>query len=176
MERSKALILSATAELLILEGPAGINVDAIARQSGVARTTVYRHFHDLDQLVALAIRFVDEPTDPPLTADPVSDVATIAAAFAHELEFTEFGHLQAALAEMASRTELLTELQLELLRSRKRQLRSAIRRACTAESLDRDPVLLADQILAMLWYRHLVSHESLSQRAVRHYVETLFGR
>jgi len=47
-------LLRATAEILTEEGIAGITVEAIARRSGVAKTTLYRHFGGLDGLVFAA--------------------------------------------------------------------------------------------------------------------------
>jgi AcrR family transcriptional regulator len=51
---ARARLLRATAEILLLEGVDAITVDAVAQRSGVAKTTLYRHFNGLDGLVFAA--------------------------------------------------------------------------------------------------------------------------
>jgi AcrR family transcriptional regulator len=51
---ARARLLRATAEILLSEGVDGITVDAVAQHSGVAKTTLYRHFNGLDGLVFAA--------------------------------------------------------------------------------------------------------------------------
>jgi AcrR family transcriptional regulator len=48
-------LLRATAELLVEQGISGVSVEAVARRSGVAKTTLYRHFGGIDGLVFAAV-------------------------------------------------------------------------------------------------------------------------
>jgi AcrR family transcriptional regulator len=48
-------IVAATLELLRDRGPAGVNVEAVAAASGVAKTTIYRRYEDREALLAAAI-------------------------------------------------------------------------------------------------------------------------
>ena len=48
-------IVAATLQLLRDRGPAGVNVEAVASASGVAKTTIYRRYEDRDDLLRAAI-------------------------------------------------------------------------------------------------------------------------
>lgn len=48
-------IVAATLQLLRDRGPAGVNVEAVAAASGVAKTTIYRRYADRDALIVAAI-------------------------------------------------------------------------------------------------------------------------
>src|SRR5262249_40014200 len=55
-ERSKQTILDATRELLAQEVPVGsLTVEAVAGRSGVAKTTIYRHWRDKWELALDAV-------------------------------------------------------------------------------------------------------------------------
>ncbi|MCS5733628.1 TetR/AcrR family transcriptional regulator [Herbiconiux daphne] len=48
-------IVAATLQLLRDRGPAGVNVEAVAAASGVAKTTIYRRYEDREALLVAAI-------------------------------------------------------------------------------------------------------------------------
>lgn len=50
--RSHAAVMDAARELLVDLGPDGLTVDAVVARSGVAKSTVYRHWKTRDDLVA----------------------------------------------------------------------------------------------------------------------------
>ena len=50
--RSRRSILDAAGKLLLLGGTAAVTIDAVVSRSGVARTTVYRHWPTRDDLLA----------------------------------------------------------------------------------------------------------------------------
>ncbi len=54
--RSRAKILDAATELMIEHGPRAVTVDAVSERSGVAKSTLYRHFNSRAHLVATVVR------------------------------------------------------------------------------------------------------------------------
>ncbi len=56
VERSKAKVMEAVLELMTERGPRGVTVDAVAEQSGVAKSTIYRHWSSRAELVTAVIR------------------------------------------------------------------------------------------------------------------------
>ena len=50
--RTRETVMQAAMELLVEGGPGGLTVDAVVARSGVAKSTVYRHWADRDALVA----------------------------------------------------------------------------------------------------------------------------
>ncbi|MFT8180979.1 helix-turn-helix domain-containing protein, partial [Mycobacteroides chelonae] len=55
-------LLEAAAQLTYLNGIDVTGVDAIAKQAGVTKRTLYQHFRSKDELVAAALQARDEPT------------------------------------------------------------------------------------------------------------------
>ena len=53
--RSRSAVIEATLELLAEVGYAGLSIDAISKRSGVARTTIYRHWPDREALLAAVL-------------------------------------------------------------------------------------------------------------------------
>src|SRR6516165_459520 len=51
VRHSKQVVMATTYELLSEEGLAGFTVDAVARRSGVAKTTIYRHWPSREALL-----------------------------------------------------------------------------------------------------------------------------
>lgn len=61
MARSRKAMLAAARELLLMEGPAAVTHQRVARQAGVGRATAYRHWPRVDQLLLDAMAQVDLP-------------------------------------------------------------------------------------------------------------------
>jgi AcrR family transcriptional regulator len=61
LARSRKAMLAAARELLLREGPAAVTHQRVARQAGVGRATVYRHWPRPDQLLLDAMAQVDLP-------------------------------------------------------------------------------------------------------------------
>lgn len=54
-EVARTKMLDATRELVFRAGVAGLTIDEVARQSGVAKTTIYRHFASKNELLVAAL-------------------------------------------------------------------------------------------------------------------------
>lgn len=68
---TKRRILGAVHQLLTEEHPASITVSAVARRSGIAVATIYRHFHDKEALLDAAAAYVDLETRAWLADQPI---------------------------------------------------------------------------------------------------------
>ena len=49
--RSRAAVISAATELLVESGPSAVTIDAIVARSGVAKSTIYRHWGSRDDVL-----------------------------------------------------------------------------------------------------------------------------
>jgi AcrR family transcriptional regulator len=49
--RSRAAVISAATELLVDAGPSAVTIDAIVARSGVAKSTIYRHWASRDEVL-----------------------------------------------------------------------------------------------------------------------------
>jgi TetR/AcrR family transcriptional regulator, regulator of autoinduction and epiphytic fitness len=73
IERSRAAVLDAAADLLVEGGPNAVTIDAIVARSGVAKSTIYRHWPTRDEVLLAVI----DATAPHLPRpDPDADVVT----------------------------------------------------------------------------------------------------
>jgi len=52
IERTRAAVMDACRTLLLTEGPSAITIDAVVATSGVAKSTLYRHWATRDDLLA----------------------------------------------------------------------------------------------------------------------------
>lgn len=76
-EEARQAALDATVDLLVANGVDGVTFDEVASRSGVAKTTLYRHFGSKQAMVVAAASscFVELPT--PDTGDLEGDLRTI---------------------------------------------------------------------------------------------------
>jgi AcrR family transcriptional regulator len=70
-------LLQATGEILVEDGIGGVSVEAVARRSGVAKTTLYRHFGGIDGLVFAAVAVRVREADAPDTGSLAGDLREI---------------------------------------------------------------------------------------------------
>lgn len=54
--RSRARLLAAATDLLVAGGPRAVTVDAVAEHSGVAKSTLYRHWESVHELLLDVVR------------------------------------------------------------------------------------------------------------------------
>jgi AcrR family transcriptional regulator len=69
VERTHAAVMGAATQLLLEGGPSAITIDGVVARSGVAKSTVYRHWTTRDELVADVFDHITpklEPADPSL--------------------------------------------------------------------------------------------------------------
>src|SRR5450755_4262310 len=93
--RSTAMVLSVgsmtrssltmTFELLSESGVGGVTVDEVARRSGVAKTTIYRHWPTREALVIDACSRISAEQEVPDTGSVEGDVTAMLANIAHLL-------------------------------------------------------------------------------------------
>lgn len=63
--RSRTKLLAAATELLIEAGPRGVTVDAVAERSGVAKSTLYRHWGSVTEMLVDVMRANVPTLSPP---------------------------------------------------------------------------------------------------------------
>src|SRR5690554_1819280 len=63
--RTRANVLRAATDLLVEGGPTAVTIDAIVARSGVARSTIYRHWDTRDDVLLAVIERCAPRIDPP---------------------------------------------------------------------------------------------------------------
>jgi AcrR family transcriptional regulator len=117
-EGTREKMLSAAAVLVVDAGLAGFSVDEVARRSGVAKTTIYRHFSSAKELLVAALdQMMKAPPTPDtgsLRTDLLEYLASVRPGFADVALRTLFFEIYAA----SARDPELRVLQQTLMRAR----------------------------------------------------------
>ena len=71
---ARAKMLGAATELVLATGVRGFNIDEVARRSGVAKTTIYRHFPNPNELLVAALDGATEVPPTPNTGSLRGDL------------------------------------------------------------------------------------------------------
>lgn len=117
--RTRATVMNAATELLVEGGPEALTVDAVVARSGVAKTTIYRHWESRDALVQ-AVFVSCAPTIEPAADDATFEekLAHIVAQLTHALAderwqklFPEMLRLRAQNPELAKLSDKLDDEQ-----------------------------------------------------------------
>ncbi|WP_009476071.1 TetR/AcrR family transcriptional regulator [Rhodococcus sp. JVH1] len=66
---SVARINAATLELLRTKGPHRVTIEAVSERSGVAKTTIYRHYQDRAEMLRAALTVAVEETAPEIPSE-----------------------------------------------------------------------------------------------------------
>lgn len=171
--RSRETVLAAAVELLATHGVSGVTVEAISQRSGVAKTTIYRHWPESSQLVLDAIRGLAQPCATPDTGSLRDDLTEILLAMADNITTSALARVLPSLIDAADRDAAMADVQRVWVRERRSSLRQALQRAAQrgeiAEDIDVDVV--AAMTGGALFYRRLVSHEPLDAAFVAGVVE-----
>jgi AcrR family transcriptional regulator len=121
--------LAATVELLFEVGVEGVTLEEVASRSGVARSTLYRHFGSKEALVVAAASccLVQHPT--PDTGSLERDLRFLFERFRQDEETKRVPQLLALLLDAAQRDPALGQLLESLIEERRRPLRTVLQLA-----------------------------------------------
>ena len=169
-EAARAAILDATVDLLRTGGLNSLTVDAIAQVAGVGRQTIYRWWPSKGAMLAEAMGLQAEAVVPP--HDSGSFDADLTEFFVASFRSLADPGLARGLRDLASGAQH-DEHVAEALAGFTAQRRAALR-AVLARGLDQgrlspgaDLDLLVDLGYGFLWYRLLVGHRPLDERAAQ---------
>lgn len=174
--RSRAAVIDATLDLLAEVGYAGVSIDAIAKRSGVARTTIYRHWPSLAELVqdaatsTMGIKVVDD------TGDPRADLTAHLRMLVDKLTNSDWGRLLPTVVDAASRDAGVAELQRRSTAERRGAAMAIARRGVERGQLrdDVDIELIGEMVAGVLFTRHLVTHLPVTDELVDELLDLVF--
>jgi AcrR family transcriptional regulator len=176
--RTRAAVLAATCDALVEEGYAGVTIDGICRRCGVARTTVYRHWGSLPELVFDAVRSVKPPFEAPDTGSVRDDVLALLWQLRDALQQSRWGELLPVLVDASFREGEVFERHCAVAREGRNRMRQVLDRGVDRGELvaDIDLDLLVERLGAPLFYRHLIGREPVEDAYLSRLVDsTLAG-
>lgn len=168
--RSKEAILKATVQIMAEKGVAAASVEAIAQHSGVAKTTIYRHWPDRAGLLVDAYASQMEAPRDPDTGTLHGDLEALAMGLAKGLGEGPWASLLPSLIDAAERDPELARLHAEFAADRDATVAAVVARARSRGEIragieDRDVIEL---IAGPLLYRRMIGHQAPTLGRARH--------
>ena len=156
--------MATTYELLSEEGLAGVTVDAVARRSGVAKTTIYRHWPSREALLLDVCAQLGPHFEIPDAGSFPKDLRALAERVVDQLLAGPYAAILLSLMDAAERNPDLAALLAAAQSKLVEAVRIILARARARGELRRlpDPSNVAALIVGPLLYRRLFSHEPLS--------------
>ena len=179
IERTRATVLSAAAQLLAQRGPAAFTVEAVVERSGVALTTVYRHWPSRSELLAAAIALLGEPPPIPDTGSVRDDLIIFHTSRAHEIDGQWDQRLRTmpGLIEAGRHDPNLSAVVEQTVSGVLKAVRLILERGQDRGELaaDRDLDLKADLILGAIFLHHSYRSKALTDDYITEVVDTVIG-
>ena len=162
--RSKARVLEETYRLLFEGGIGGVSVDEVARRSGVAKTTIYRHWPTRSALVLDACSKMGGPEPSPDTGSLREDLTILAQRVADQLRDAAWPSvLPSIIVDAAERDPAIAGMHERLHAANMQPFLDAIAAAHRRGELpaERDAAALVAEVVGPLFYRRWFSKEPI---------------
>jgi AcrR family transcriptional regulator len=168
VERSRQAVLAATFELLYEGGVGGLSVDEVARRSGVAKTTIYRHWPNREALVIDACNRISGEHDIPDTGSLQGDLKAILTNIAHQLQTANWSSVLPSIVDIAEREPEFADLHSQIQHGHAAPLRQVLMRAIDKNELSpsADLATIVAALLGPLFYRRWFSREPIDEQFV----------
>jgi AcrR family transcriptional regulator len=164
---SRERVLTTTLDLLTEAGLGELTIDDISRRSGVAKTTIYRHWPNRAALVIDACsRMTDGEEEPPDTGSLEGDVRAILTNIADLLGTARWSSIVPSIVDVAEHDSAFADIHSRIQRGHAAPLRAALDRAVRREEIPAttDAAAIAAALLGPLFYRRWFSREPLDAR------------
>jgi AcrR family transcriptional regulator len=175
--RSRDRVLATAFDLLSENGVGGFSVDEVVRRSGVAKTTVYRHWPTREALVLDACSQITAEQEVPDTGSIEGDVIALMANLAHLLSTARWSSVVPSIVDIAERDPEFAEIHGRIQRGHAAALRAVIERAVSRGQLPTEikPSTLISALVGPLYYRRWYSREPNDDQFVRTIVGNVLG-
>ena len=174
--RTKQVVREAVLHILMESGFAGLNIDAVSRRSGVARTTIYRHWPTAGALAADAVTSMPHAYEDIDTGSIVGDMRANLTSLVEKTQ-TPWGYILPTLIDASFRAVEVRELYGAVVSQRRAYSFMMIYRAVERGELpaDVDVVLLVDRLVGPIFFRHLVMQEPVDAAYIERLLQAEFG-
>ncbi|MDJ0924714.1 MAG: TetR/AcrR family transcriptional regulator [Acidimicrobiia bacterium] len=170
-------VLEATAELLVQRGFANTSIEGVAAASGVAKSTIYRHWPSREQLCIDAYRSVVQPQETPNTGVTRDDLVTLLTRLTAGLGNSPWARILPSLIDAAERDGEVAAFHRELTRHRRVPMRTVLelgqQRGDIPVDVDLDYVI--DLLSAPLFYRRFIYHADNDRKLVEQIVDDVLA-
>ena len=170
VERSQNTVLTAAFELLSESGVGGFSVDEVARRSGVAKTTIYRHWPTREALVIDACSRISAEQKAPDTGSLQGDLTAILTDIAHLLETANWSSVLPSIVDIAERDPEFADIHSRIQQRTRRTPARGPRPSGRTEASCHAAADLSRSVAALLgplFYRRWFSREAIDDQFVQ---------
>ena len=169
--RSRSRVLATAFELLSESGVGGFTIDEVSRRSGVAKTTIYRHWPSREALVIDAASRISAEQEVPDTGSLEGDVTAILVNLGYLLSTARWSSVVPSIVNVAERDPEFASIHGKIQRGHAAPLRQVIERAAGRGllSASADPSTMVSALIGPLYYRRWFSREPIDDL----FVETI---
>lgn len=163
-EAANQAALAATVDILLADGVEGVTFEEVASRTGVARSTLYRHFGSKEELVARAAHGCVYEVVTPDSGNLETDLRMLFDSFRVAEEEKRLPSLLPLLLDEAARSPEIAELVHRMAEERRRPIRTILRlaqaRGEIAPDLDLDAVLAF--LVGPFTYRRMIERTEVT--------------
>jgi AcrR family transcriptional regulator len=173
-DRREAILQAAT-ELVAEGGLDGFSMDDVATRAGVGKATIYRNWRSRGELLVELCSATADQVPVPDNGNLRDDLIEMLGHLRAHLASPTGGPVIAALVEGAEHDPELRRLRAAASKRRREGIRTVIERSQARGEIDAtvDSGLLAELLVAPLFYRRFVSRGAVDSAFVSHVVDTV---
>jgi TetR/AcrR family transcriptional regulator, regulator of autoinduction and epiphytic fitness len=175
IERTRRVVLDATLDLLGESGYGAVTIEAVAARSGVAKSTIYRHWPGRVELILDAFHELKAPVAPPAEGDVRETVIAVLENLARMTVDSTWSLCLPSLIDAAARDPEARRLHGEISAQGRRSLVDLLATGVERGELpaNLEPELMAEALVGPILLRRLMSLPPFDPADVRQLVDQL---
>lgn len=162
-----AATLAATYELLSETGLGGVSIDEVSRRSGVAKTTIYRHWPTRTALLLDACTQLTPRPQAPNTGTLRGDLTGLALAIAQRLQTGRWSSVLPSVIDAAEHDPEIAEMHARLHAGMMSAFRTIVARARERGEVCPNVADITASIVGPIFYRRFLSREAADEAFVK---------
>jgi AcrR family transcriptional regulator len=177
IQRSRDRVLDTAFDLLSESGVIGFTIDEVARRSGVAKTTIYRHWPSREALVLEAAARISAEQAVPDTGSLGRDLVELLVDIGGLLVTARWSSVVPSLVDVAERDPNFAAVHAVIQRGHAASLRKVLDRAAERGEIppDTDRSFVVSALMGPLYYRRWFAREPIDEPFVATLVESVVG-
>lgn len=177
VERTIAKVHKAVQRLLETEGLGSVTFGRVSRETGVSRTTLYRHWSSPSMLISDAWSTVAPSNRIAHTSDLHDDLVELFLAVRNVVESATMRRSLPTLLVSAQRDPVIASLHTDFVRARRQPIVERLRKAVADGQIgpEANPELLVDLLSGPIFYRQLLRRAGTSDADVRAIVSSVLN-
>ena len=177
IQRSRDRVLGTAFELLSESGVIGFTIDEVARRSGVAKTTIYRHWASREALVLEACARISDEQDLPDTGSVTTDLVALLVNVGNLLVTARWSSVVPSIVDVAERDPEFAAVHATIQRGHAAPVRLVLDRAVKRGDIPAttDQSFVISALMGPLYYRRWFAREAIDEQFVTALVDSVIG-